>query len=151
MNIREREATDLGSVRTLLEAEGLPVTGLDRSRGWVAEEHGEVVSHIAIEETNDAVVLRSLVTASAFQGRGLGRQLMDVAEAEARNRATLLRTKTIGPWALRRGYTSASGDQIPASVKSTSEFEGSLCSGYPVYIKLPAAIEIDQAKAMGAG
>lgn len=150
MNIREREAKDWDSVRVLLEAEALPVTGLDRSRGWVAEENGEVISHIAIEETGDAVVLRSLVTASACQGRGFGRQLMDIAEAEAGNRAILLRTKTIVPWALRRGYACASTGQIPASVRSTSEFEGSLCSGFPIYIKLPVVIDANQAKAMTA-
>jgi hypothetical protein len=75
---------------------------------------------------------------------------MDIAEAEAGNRAILLRTKTIGPWVLRRGYASASEDQIPASVKSTTEFEGSLCSGFPVYIKLSVTNKANEAKATSA-
>ncbi len=60
---------------------------------------------------------------------------MDLAESEAGNRTLLLKTRTIGPWAERRGYFRANPDQIPESVKGTTEFEGSLCSGYPAYVK----------------
>lgn len=135
MNIRERRAEDVDAVRTLLETGGLPWSGLERSRGWVAEEEGEIVSHIAIEETEDAVVLRSLATTPVGRGRGLARRLMDQAEAEAGDRTILLRTKTVGPWVSRRGYVLAGPEQIPASVRTTSEFEGSLCSGFPIYIR----------------
>lgn len=130
MDIRGRRAEDFEAVRALLETGGLPSNGLERTRGWVAEECDQIISHIAIEETEDAVVLRSSATAPAAQGRGIARRLMDLAEAEAGERAVLLRTRTVGPWVSRRGYSLASSDQIPASVRTTSEFEGSLCSGF---------------------
>ena len=60
---------------------------------------------------------------------------MDLAESEAGNRALVLRTLTIGPWAERRGYLRANPDQIPESILNTTEFEGSLCSGYPAYVR----------------
>jgi amino-acid N-acetyltransferase len=135
MNIRERQPDDLESVRTLLETSGLPFNGIERTRGWIAEEDGQIISHIALEEADDAVVLRSLATAPAAQGRGAATQLMELAEAEVGNRRILLRTKTIGPWVLRRGYALITSDQVPAGVRSTSEFEGSMCSGYPIYMK----------------
>jgi N-acetylglutamate synthase-like GNAT family acetyltransferase len=135
MNVRERQAEDFEAVRALLETGGLPGKGLERTNGWVAEEDGQIVSHIAVEEAEGAVVLRSLVTAPAAQGRGTARQLMDLAEAHAGNRPILLRTKTVGPWVLRRGYALIASDQVPQSVRSTSEFEGSMCSGYPIYMK----------------
>jgi amino-acid N-acetyltransferase len=135
MNIRERQAEDFEAVRALLEIGGLPAKGLERTKGWVAEENGQIISHIALEEADDAVVLRSLATAPAAQGRGAARQLMDIAETHAGNRAILLRTKTVGPWVLRRGYALIASDQIPQNVRSTSEFEGSMCSGYPIYRK----------------
>ena len=135
MNIRERKAEDVEAVRALLEAGGLPSNGLERTRGWVAEQSGQILSHIALEEIDDAVVLRSLATAPAAQGRGVARQLMDLAEAHAGNRTILLRTKTVGSWVLRRGYALIASDRVPASVRSTSEFEGSMCSGYPIYMK----------------
>jgi AhpD family alkylhydroperoxidase len=66
---------------------------------------------------------------------------MDLAEREAGNRTLLLRTKTIGPWAERRGYFRANPDQIPESVRGTTEFEGSLCSGFPAYVKSVAGVD----------
>ena len=101
----------------------------------MAGENGEIISHIALEEADDAVVLRSLATAPVSQGRGVARQLMDLAEAHAGNRPILLRTKTVGPWVLRRGYVLIASDQVPQSVRSTSEFEGSMRSEYPIYMK----------------
>lgn len=135
MYIRERQSGDLESVRVLLESSGLPFNGIERTRGWIAEENGQIISHIALEEADDAVILRSLATAPAAQGRGVARHLMELAEAHAGNRTILLRTKTVGPWVLRRGYALIASDQVPASLRSTSEFEGSMCSGYPIYMK----------------
>ena len=135
MNIRERQPDDLEPVRTLLETSGLPCNGIERTRGWVAEENDQILSHIALEETNGAVVLRSLATAPAARGRGAATRLMELAETAARNRKILLRTRTVGPWMLRRGYALITSDQVPESVRSTSEFEGSMCSGYPIYMK----------------
>lgn len=135
MNIRERRAEDLEAVRELLESAGLPPHGLERTRGWVAEESRQIISHIALEETDDAAVLRSLVTLPEAQGRGIARHLIDLAETYAGSRTIFLRTKTVGPWVLRRGYTPIDSDQVPGGVWSTSEFEGTICSGYPIYKK----------------
>lgn len=135
MKIRERQAEDLEAVRLLLETSGLPSKGLERTRGWVAEESGQIISHVALEETQDAVVLRSLATSPAAQGRGAARHLMEVAEKHAGARLILLRTKTVGPWVLRRGYAPIASDRVPTSLRTTSEFEGSMCSGYPIYMK----------------
>ena len=76
MNVRERQAEDLEAVQGLLETGGLPSRGLERTIGWIAEENGQIISHIALEEAKGAVVLRSLATAPAAQGRGAARQLM---------------------------------------------------------------------------
>lgn len=135
IEIRERQPKDLESVRNLLEAAGLPFTGIECTRGWIAEEAGRIVAHIAIEETEDAVVLRSLVTAPAERRRGIAKRLMDQAEAQADGRFLLLRSKTVGPWVLRRGYKLASAEELPGSVRSTTEFQGAICSGFPIYIK----------------
>jgi N-acetylglutamate synthase-like GNAT family acetyltransferase len=86
MNIRERQAEDFEAVRALLETGRLPAMGLERTKGWVAEENGQIISHIALEEADGAVVLRSLATAPVAQGRGTARQLMDLAEAQNSSR-----------------------------------------------------------------
>lgn len=135
MDIRERRAEDFEAVLDLLNTEGLPSRGLERTRGWVAEEDGQIVSHIALEEADDAVVLRSLVTTPAARGRGTARQLMELAERHIGLRSAFLRTKTVGPWVLKRGYAVVASDQVPASLRTTSEFDGPMCSGYPIYRK----------------
>ncbi|MDR3669651.1 MAG: hypothetical protein P4L36_02340 [Holophaga sp.] len=60
---------------------------------------------------------------------------MERAEREAGNRPLLLKTQTIGAWVERRGYRHAGLAQIPESVRTTTEFQGSLCSCCPAYIK----------------
>jgi len=140
MSIRKRVPEDLSDVSRLLEAVQLPPKGLERTEGWVAEEAGRLVGHVAVETTPDAAVLRSLVVDASQQGRGLGRQLLDVAEAHAGQRSVVLKTDTIGSWVERRGYRRTTQDKVPASVLATTQFEGSLCSGYPVYLKPSPAL-----------
>jgi amino-acid N-acetyltransferase len=135
MTLRPRRPEDLEAVGALLDAAGLTRAGLERTVGWVLEEAGRVVGHVALEGTADAAVVRSLAVAPSARGKGLARSLMDRAEAEAGGRTLLLRTLTVGPWVERRGYERAPADQIPASVKGSTEFEGALCSEYPAYIK----------------
>ncbi|HWQ07789.1 MAG TPA: arsenite methyltransferase [Holophaga sp.] len=139
MNIRKRRSEDRSSVDRLLEAAGLPACGLDRTEGWVAEARGEVLGHVAVELTPDVAVIRSLVVAPGAQGHGLARQLMEVAEGAGGNRILALRTDSIGPWAMRRGYVRTTVDQLPASVRTTTQFEGSLCAGSPVYARFSTA------------
>lgn len=144
MSIRKRTPEDLSEVSRLLAAVQLPAEGLDRTEGWVAEDAGRIVGHVAIEMTSDAAVLRSLVVDASRQGRGLGRQLMAVAEACAGPRPVVLKTDAIGAWVQRRGYLLTTQGRIPPSVLATTQFEGSLCSGYPVYLK-PSPTLLDPA------
>ena len=135
MNIRKRSIEDRQAVDRLLKAVDLPSNGLDRTEGWVVEEDGEILGHVAVELAAEVAVLRSLVVAPQAQGRGLARQLMDLAERAGGNRTLALRTDSIGPWAERRGYVRTSVDRLPASVRTTTQFEGSLRAGSPVYAK----------------
>jgi SAM-dependent methyltransferase/GNAT superfamily N-acetyltransferase len=149
MSIRKRIPQDLPEAAMLLEAVLLPAKGLDRTEGWVIEEQGRIIGHVAIEITSDAAVLRSLVVDAAQQGRGLGRLLLDAAEAQVGQRSVILKTNTIGPWVERRGYRRTAQDQVPSSVLATTQFEGSLCAGYPVYIK-PSEATLDPASIKSA-
>jgi arsenite methyltransferase len=140
MSIRKRTPEDLAEVSRLLESVKLPPKGLERTEGWVIEEDGRILGHVALEMTFDAAVLRSLVIDASQQGRGLGRQLLDVAEASVGQRPVVLKTDAIGSWVGRRGYLRTTLDQIPTSVLLTTQFEGTLCSGYPVYLRPSSAL-----------
>jgi SAM-dependent methyltransferase/N-acetylglutamate synthase-like GNAT family acetyltransferase len=145
MNLRKCQPEDRAAVEALLAAANLPITGLDRAEGWVIEEDRAILGHVAVERTSDVAVILSLVVAPAARGRGLGRRLLDHAEAQGGDRLLTLRTETIGPWAERRGYRRSTVGQLPASVRATSEFEGDLCASCPVYAKsqdVPRAPEV---------
>lgn len=135
MELRSRTPEDLPAVGRLLEAAALPAEGLERTEGWVIQLQGRVVAHVALELTADAAVLRSLVVDAGQRGQGLARRLMDAAEARAGRRALVLKSETIGPWVQRRGYAPATRAQVPPSVLGTTQFEGSLCSCCPIFLK----------------
>ncbi|HJW32666.1 MAG TPA: GNAT family N-acetyltransferase [Holophagaceae bacterium] len=133
--IRPREPRDLPAVEALLAAAGLPADGLDRTSGWVTETEGGVVGHVALEPAPDAGVIRSLVVAPILRGGGQGRELLDAAEAAVDRGPIVLKTDTITEWVLRRGYRPVTLGEVPPGVRTTTQFEGALCSGTPVFLK----------------
>ncbi|HJV89907.1 MAG TPA: GNAT family N-acetyltransferase [Holophagaceae bacterium] len=133
--IRPREPRDLPAVEALLASAGLPADGLDRTAGWVAEEDGELQGHVALEATREAGVIRSLVVAPTLRGGGLGRALLDVAEAAVTTGPLVLKTDTIATWVQRRGYRPVTLGDVPPGVRTTTQFEGALCAGTPVFLK----------------
>jgi len=72
MRLRKRLPSDLPQVRSLLAQAGLPDDGLEDTLGWVAETGTSLVGHVAIEPTQDAIVVRSLVVDPLQRGQGLG-------------------------------------------------------------------------------
>ncbi len=137
MPIRKRTDADLPHVIPMLEAATLPPDGLDLTEGWVVEEEGRIVGHVAAESTTDAAVIRSLVVSPSAQHQGLGLKLMKTAEQAMGTRTLVLKTETVGPWMERQGYRRVTLDQVPASVRATTQFSGSLCSQCPIYLKSP--------------
>lgn len=133
--IRPRRPEDLPGVAALLADAGLPADGLDRTEGWVLERAGRIVGHVALETAPDASVLRSLVVDPTLRTEGLGRRLLDMAEGAVRQGPLVLKTDTIGAWVLRRGYRAVTLGEVPPGVRTTTQFEGALCSGTPAYLK----------------
>ena len=133
--LRPRQSQDSEGVTKLLQRCGLPADGLALTEGWVVEGPAGIEGHIALERTPEAVVLRSLAVDPSRRGEGLGRHLFDLAEAKAGPGLRVLRTDTIGPWALRRGYRQARLGDLPAGVLATTQFSGGLCAATPVFVK----------------
>ncbi len=141
MLLRQRLPEDLPRVIRLLKSAHLPPEGLDRTEGWVIDAEGVLVGHVAVELTPDAAVIRSLVVDPSQRGKGLGERLLAAAEDSAGLRTLVLKTDAVGSWMARRGYQPATLDQTPKSVRSTTQFSGSLCSGTPVYLRSPMRLD----------
>ena len=59
------------------------------------------------------------------------------------NRTLVLKTETVGPWMERHGYTRVPLEQVPNSIRATTQFAGSLCSQCPIFMKQPGAVILD--------
>ena len=94
---------DVPALYGLLQASGLPLDGLDAhlSTALVAKVDGQVVGSAAVELYGQAALLRSVAVAQPMRGTGLGRKLVEAAQAIA-SRASVQRlyllTETAAEW-----------------------------------------------------
>ena len=127
--IRAAALADRTEVLSMLTEAGLPEAGISNhwDTTWVAADSDRVVGSVALEVHTDAALLRSLAIRSDRRSEGLGGRLVDFALGRARERklATIaLLTTTAAPFFAKRGFTTASWDDVPASLKSSAEFRG---------------------------
>ena len=98
MTIGPAEKGDLPAVRQLLEAQHLPLDGVDAQLPTmvVAKDGSGVVGAAAVELYADGALLRSVVVSPLVQGQGLGRRLteaaLDIAKSHGIATAFLLTT-----------------------------------------------------------
>ena len=119
---------DLPQVRALLQQCGLPLAGIDDhvNTMLVAKEDGNLVGAAALELYGDGALLRSVAVDPHHQGRGIGHQLTEAALrlAEARGLASVfLLTTTAEQFFPKFGFEEITRDQVPASVKTSIEFQ----------------------------
>lgn len=123
---------DLPAIAALLAASGLPHADLTPdalARFVVAREGGALRGVAGLEVYGASGLLRSLAVAPGARGTGLGGRLVAAVEEEARtlglDRLYLL-TTTAAPFFAARGYEPTDRADVPAPVKTSSEFAG-LC------------------------
>jgi N-acetylglutamate synthase-like GNAT family acetyltransferase len=78
---------------------------------WIAEEDGQALGALALEQDGDALLIWSVATHPQAQGRGLGNHMLDFAHRRAREtgarRITLYTGEKLTDnvaWYLRRGF-----------------------------------------------
>jgi protein-tyrosine-phosphatase/N-acetylglutamate synthase-like GNAT family acetyltransferase len=115
----------------LLEASGLPVSDLDRSRPALlgVRDDAGLTGVVGLELHGTSGLLRSLAVRSGVRGSGLGGSLVEAAERLARSRGVerlFLLTDTAEPFFARRGYHRVERATAPPEIQGTAEFS-SLC------------------------
>ena len=127
--LRQAAPSDLPTVERLLAAAELPTDDVAKHLHdfIIAESEGEVVGAIGFEVYADAALLRSAVVAPVWQGRGVGRALVErlVGEAAAREiDALFLLTSTAHRYFASFGFEPVRREDIPTLVKTSVEFRG---------------------------
>lgn len=120
------------AVERLLEQAGLVTgdAGCDGDILWLGTESaGNPIGVVGLEPCGTCALLRSLVVAPDWRGRGLGRTLVKAVEALARDRgftALYLLTEEADAWFDRLGYGVVARGQAPDTIAATAQFS-SLC------------------------
>ena len=124
--------SDHAAIKSLLTACDLPTADITEASsirffGILRDE--QPIALVGLEFYPPAALLRSLAVAPAWRSLGLGKRLVDFAEAEACNGgiSTLyLLTTTAAAFFARLGYSDSSRAAAPAAIAATQQFAG-LC------------------------
>jgi amino-acid N-acetyltransferase len=136
-------AEDESAVAALLTASHLPLDGVrDVLPSFVlAHDGGELVGVAGIEPCGDTgahALLRSVVVAPTWRGRGLGRDLVQRAITLAEERgvtALYLLTTTAEHYFPIFGFVRTFRDAVPDDVRSTAEFRDACPASAAVMVR----------------
>lgn len=139
--LRTATPADLGAARTLLEASGLPLDGLEDQFGpayVVAEAGNRMVGMAGVEVYGAEGLLRSVAVDQARRGAGLGVALVEDRLQWARNcgiRAVWLLTTTAEVFFTRFGFESVDRTSAPEEMRASPEF-ATACPGTSACMRL---------------
>jgi GNAT superfamily N-acetyltransferase len=88
MDVGRASVADIPAIEALLQAAALPLDGAADafSTGVVARDDARVVAAAALEPYGAAALLRSVVVAEDQRGTGVGRRIVEAAEASTGSR-----------------------------------------------------------------
>lgn len=150
--IAAAEPADLGAVRRLLEASGLPHAdvGAAMLEHFLAARRGpDLVGVIGLEPLGEVGLLRSAAVAAGERGRGLGVALVRAIERHAVAlgvRRLYLLTTTAEAFFTRLGYRRLPRSAAPAPIQGTAEYR-ELCASTSVC--MVRALEAPEAGRVG--
>jgi amino-acid N-acetyltransferase len=130
--VAANSAEPLDEIKLLLAACDLPTSDISPSDSMLFFGHhsdGELVGVVGLERYGTVALLRSLAVAPAQRRHGLGKSLVEFAEAYAAKQgigSLYLLTTTAREFFFRQGYTDTAREGAPSSIKATSQFSG-LC------------------------
>lgn len=135
--IAPARSRDLDAVLALVEAAGLPTSGVadDFPDGYVvAHAGGVLVGSAGLEVHGDDGLLRSVVVAPAHRSTGLGQKLVERVLTAAHERglgSVYLLTTTAPDFFTRLGFELVPRKSAPEALQRSTEFT-SVCPASPV-------------------
>ena len=140
VTISAARPSDVGEIKKLLTASGLPVAGVDDH--WktfvVAREHGVLVACGGAEPYDSAALIRSIAVDPSHRSNGLGRrivrQLIDRLASRGLREFYLL-TTTAEAYFRKRGFTTIERDEVNPQLLQSREFQDA-CPASAVCMRL---------------
>jgi amino-acid N-acetyltransferase len=146
VEVREAQLANLPAVLQLLELVHLPtegvkehftyfLVGLDTSAN--SHTNAQVISCVGLEMYLPSALLRSLAVHPAFQGRGIGKKMVQAVSAWARKlevQHLFLLTDTAVDFFQNLGFNNINREQVPKNVQQSIEFT-KLCPTAPCLTK----------------
>ena len=129
----------LAEIRQLLSACELPTADISPSKSLLffgSRSDAKLVGVIGLEVYGTVALLRSLAVDPTYRKHGIGRSLVDFAEAHAASvgvESLYLLTTTAATFFSRLGYSPASREEAPSFIKNSSQFSG-LCPASSVFL-----------------
>jgi amino-acid N-acetyltransferase len=129
MNVTNLDISQLDSLSQLLEKENLPVSDL-HSANWFAlrgiENQGDVIAAGGLEQCGQALLLRSVIVAPPFRGKGLAQLIVGDLHSKARSadyRNIYLMTLDAESW-FEKNFVYKVMDRagVPADIAASSQF-----------------------------
>lgn len=139
LSILPLEASNLPRLKDLLQAEDLPTEDLQAEMSlFYAKEGEEIITCGGFELFGNMGLLRSVVIRADFQGKGLGKQWIELLLKKARElelEELYLLTTTAAGFFEKIGFRNISRDQAPQPIQSSQEFS-TLCPSSAVLMHL---------------
>jgi amino-acid N-acetyltransferase len=128
VELRGARSNDLPEVLALLRQAELPAAGVadSFSNFFVAEQDGTLIGVAGLEVYGPSALLRSVVVTDEWRGSGVGRSLIDLALAQAKERGiedVFLLTTTAEHYFPRFGFVCVGRDAVSQGVKASIEFQ----------------------------
>ena len=127
ITLESADPVDVDRVEALLEANGLPYRDVRTKPKcfFLGYSGADVVGIGGVEVHGSDGLLRSVVVTESNRGQGYGTALCDALEDSARTDGTetlYLLTTTAAPFFRRRGYEEIARENVPSSIRRTTEF-----------------------------
>ena len=115
------------SIVTLLQSEKLPTEDLPAALNnfFIALDHDNVVGAVGLEKYNNCGLLRSLVVTRDYRNEKIAGKLVKQLEEKAKTSGIdciYLLTETAPDYFAKKGYEKISREDVPTSLKQSSEF-----------------------------
>lgn len=141
LRIEGARASDLESIRWLLDVEFLPSADIEKDaleHFLVCRDEVGVAGAVGLELYGEIALLRSLVVTQKHLGMGLGRRLVAAAEELAQERgvrAIYLLTTTADSFFEYLGFRRVPRDRTPEAIRTSKEFSALCPSSAIVMVK----------------